>query len=172
MTKSGRTPLPKIIVSVEEQERLSALAMSIADRNPAVSEELLSEMERARVVKSEKLPVGVVRMNSEVEFESEDGQRRRVTLVYPAEADISAGRISILTPIGTALIGLSEGQSIAWTARDGRIHQLTILSVGAKTTNDVEAESIVDLASARVLRGGDTSGLNTPGHDDPGPSAA
>lgn len=49
--------------------------------------------------------------------------------MFPVDADFAAGRISILTPIGTALIGLSPGQSIAWTARDGRRHQLTVLSV-------------------------------------------
>ena len=43
-----------------------------------------------------------------------------MTLVYPPEADIDAGRISVPTPIGTALLGLAEGQSIDWTARDGR----------------------------------------------------
>ncbi len=40
-------------------------------------------------------------------------------LVFPAEADIAAGKVSVLTPVGAALIGLSKGESIAWTARDG-----------------------------------------------------
>jgi regulator of nucleoside diphosphate kinase len=68
-------------------------------------------------------------MGSTVEFRSDTGQQRRVTLVYPGEADFAQGRISILTPIGAALIGLSPGQSIAWTSRDGRQHRLTVLSV-------------------------------------------
>ena len=55
----------------------------------------------------------------------------RVTLVYPADANIDAGKISVLTPIGTALIGLSVGQSIGWSARDGRSHRLAVLSVEA-----------------------------------------
>jgi regulator of nucleoside diphosphate kinase len=50
-------------------------------------------------------------------------------LVFPGQADIAAGKISILTPIGAALIGLSQGQSIDWKTRDGRSRQLTILSV-------------------------------------------
>ncbi len=50
-------------------------------------------------------------------------------LVFPGQADIGAGKISILTPIGTALIGLSEGQSIVWTARDGKERRLTVIKV-------------------------------------------
>jgi regulator of nucleoside diphosphate kinase len=67
-------------------------------------------------------------MGSTLTYEA-DGQRRRVTLVYPTEADIAAGRISVLTPIGAALLGLAEGQSIDWTARDGRVRRLTIVEV-------------------------------------------
>ena len=52
-----------------------------------------------------------------------------MTLVYPAEADIDAGRVSVGTPIGTALLGLAEGQSIDWTARDGRRQRLTVVAV-------------------------------------------
>jgi regulator of nucleoside diphosphate kinase len=68
-------------------------------------------------------------MGSTVQFKSDDGQQRRVILVFPGEADISQGKISVLTPVGAALIGLSEGQSIMWTTRDGRDQQLTVLAV-------------------------------------------
>ncbi|MGI6244738.1 MAG: nucleoside diphosphate kinase regulator [Pseudochelatococcus sp.] len=177
MTKSGRGRLPKIVVSHDEQERLSALAASISVRNPELAEELQGEMERARVVAPDKVPAGVVRMNSEVEFESDDGQRRRVTLVYPGDADISAGRISILTPIGTALIGLSEGQSITWTARDGREQRLTVLSVHGggpeePAQDGAEAGPVVDLSGVRAARSRRTSAAGAAGGDDPGPSAA
>ena len=54
-------------------------------------------------------------MNSRVVFEDEtSGERREVTLVYPGRADIGAGMISVLTPVGTALLGLRVGQSIDW----------------------------------------------------------
>ncbi len=72
-------------------------------------------------------------MGSTVEYESDIEGARTVTLVFPGEADIALSRVSILTPIGTALLGLSPGQSIGWTARDGRRHQLTILSVHQET---------------------------------------
>jgi regulator of nucleoside diphosphate kinase len=68
-------------------------------------------------------------MGSTVRYVTDTGDDRTVTLVYPAEADISSGKVSILTPIGAALIGLSPGQSIDWQARDGRFHRLTIESV-------------------------------------------
>ncbi|GEP07041.1 hypothetical protein MOX02_50790 [Methylobacterium oxalidis] len=52
-----------------------------------------------------------------------------VTLVYPGEADIGQARISVLTPVGAALLGLSKGQSISWTTRTGAGKQLTVLDV-------------------------------------------
>jgi regulator of nucleoside diphosphate kinase len=68
-------------------------------------------------------------MGSKLRFTSDTGEDRRITLVFPGEADIAEGKVSILTPIGAALIGLSVGQSIDWTARDGRTHRLTVESV-------------------------------------------
>ena len=89
----------------------------------------MQELDRAKVVPQKKLPADVVRMGSTVEFSSNDGHERKVTLVYPGEADIAQGKISILTPIGTALIGLTPGQSMSWTARDGKAHELSVISV-------------------------------------------
>ena len=120
---------PSIIVSDTDQSRLTTLATDALERFPQAAQELLSEMERAAVVSAEAVPPNVVQMGSGVVFRSDNGETRRVTLVFPGQADITAGRISILTPIGAALIGLSEGQSIAWKTRDGRLRQLTILAV-------------------------------------------
>lgn len=127
--KFERRQKPSIIVSDTDQRRLAILATDALQRFPEVAEELLSEMERADVVTAEAIPPNVVQMGSDVVFESDNGETRRVRLVFPGQADIAAGRISILTPIGAALIGLSEGQSIAWKTRDGRSRQLTILAV-------------------------------------------
>jgi regulator of nucleoside diphosphate kinase len=120
---------PNIIVSDTDQNRLTTLATDALERFPQAAQELLSEMERAAVVTAEAVPSNVVQMGSGVVFRSDNGETRRVTLVFPGQADIAAGRISILTPIGAALIGLSEGQSIAWKTRDGRVRQLTVLAV-------------------------------------------
>jgi regulator of nucleoside diphosphate kinase len=126
---------PSIIVSDTDQRRLTTLATDALERFPEVAEELLSEMERADVVTPDTIPRNVVQMGSSVVFQSDNGETRRVKLVFPGQADIAAGRISILTPVGTALIGLSEGQSIAWKTRDGRSRHLTILAVEGMTVD-------------------------------------
>lgn len=132
--RGGRKP--QIIVGEADQDRLIGLANAIQDRQPEIAEALLAEMERAKVLPTRAVPPHVVRMGSSVEYRSDDGQQRTVTLVFPGEADIAQGRVSVLTPIGTALIGLSKGQSIAWTGRDGRRHRLTVLEVRNVSVQD------------------------------------
>jgi regulator of nucleoside diphosphate kinase len=121
--------MPAILVGADDQQRLTMLALDALQRVPDVATELLAEMERAEVVHA--VPSSVVQMGSRVTFVADDGRERSVVLVYPGQADIGVGRISILTPIGTALIGLSEGQSITWTTRDGRRRRLTVQRVEA-----------------------------------------
>src|SRR5688500_16865654 len=70
-------------------------------------EKLENELARAVVVPRDQIPKHAVTMNSRVLFENETtGERREITLVYPANADIDSGKISILVPVGTALLGL------------------------------------------------------------------
>ncbi|MBB4183578.1 regulator of nucleoside diphosphate kinase [Sinorhizobium terangae] len=126
--KATRTKLPPIIINAEDHARLTALASSVLDRIPDVAEALLSELERARVATYD-LPMDSVQMGSIVAFDADNGFAKEVTLVYPGEADIEAGKISVLTPIGAALIGLSVGQSIDWLDRAGKAHRMTIRSV-------------------------------------------
>ena len=118
---------PAIVIGKADPDRLIRLADSLTESRPELADVLLGELERARVV--EAAPAGSVQMGSTLEYEAE-GVLRRVTLVYPGEADLAEGKVSILTPIGTALIGLRAGQSIGWTANDGRVHRLTVVSVG------------------------------------------
>lgn len=120
---------PRIVIGSTDYSRLDRLATTAASRMPEVAEELLSELDRARIVPDSAVPEEAVRMGSAVEFQSDTGGPRTVSLVFPEEADIAGGRISILTPVGTALIGLAAGQSITWAARDGKRHELTVLSV-------------------------------------------
>jgi regulator of nucleoside diphosphate kinase len=129
-TETKRRRKPAITITRTDHERLTRLADSIAEQNPATAEALFAELDRARIVADGQIGSGVVRMGSSLRFTTDAGEDRTVTLVFPGEADIAEGRISILTPIGAALIGLSAGQSIDWTARDGRTHQLTVESVG------------------------------------------
>ena len=127
--KAANRKKPRISVSDTDLPRLTRLADAIADRSPDLADELLAELERAKVVKASSLPDDVVRMGSTVTYLPDDGQRMTITLVFPADADIASGRVSILTPIGTALLGLSPGQSMEWMARDGRRHALTVEAV-------------------------------------------
>jgi regulator of nucleoside diphosphate kinase len=120
---------PAIVVSEADYDRLANLAATALDRLPGLAGELQAELDRAEVVAPGAVPANVVRMGSMVWFRSDGGLDRAVTLVFPAEADIAANRISVLTPIGTALIGLTAGQSIRWTTRDGREQELTVVRV-------------------------------------------
>lgn len=121
--------MPEIVVRAADEERLGDLATAAMARLPEVARRLLSEIERAKIAPANTDLSRTVQMGSTVAFRLDDGKLQRVTLVYPGAADISAGRVSILTPIGTALLGLSEGQSIRWSTRDGRPQRLTVLSV-------------------------------------------
>ena len=99
----------------------------ITDRNHArltvlqPHERLQSELDRAIVVSSEAVPGDVVTMGSQVRYVDEaTGLRRLVQVVYPAEANASEGKVSVLAPVGAALLGLSAGQAIEWDFPDGR----------------------------------------------------
>lgn len=128
---SKKTRRPPIILGRTDADRLAALAAKIETSNPDVAELLLGEIERADVRDDGKVPATTVGMQSIVEFLDEaHGSTRSVQLVYPPDADIAAGRISVLTPVGAGLIGLSAGQSIAWPDRGGKERMLRILKVG------------------------------------------
>jgi regulator of nucleoside diphosphate kinase len=120
---------PPIIISDTEKLALERLADIWAITQPEVADELMAELDRAEVVPEAGMRRDVVRMGSTLTYETDPGEARTVTLVYPREADIAEGRVSVLTPIGTALLGLSPGQSIEWQARDGRTHRLTVTRV-------------------------------------------
>ncbi len=134
--ENTRRRKPQITLCASDHQKLTRLAESRADGTGSVFDELLAELERARVVSDASLRADVVRMGTTLSYSTENGESRRVTLVYPGVADISAGKVSILTPIGAALIGLAQGQSIDWEARDGRIHRLTVESVEAGVADD------------------------------------
>ena len=121
--------VPQIIVSTADYERLTDLANASMERLPAVAQELLDELERAQIVGDKDVPKDVVRMGSTVTFKSDDGNTRTLKLVYPADESLDQHRISVMTPVGAALIGLGTGQSISWTARDGKHHRLIVTKV-------------------------------------------
>lgn len=120
---------PPILISETDKQQLAKLARAAVNRVPQVAEELETELDRAETCPPSQLPPHVVRMHSVVRFRTDKGTEHQLELVYPEEADIIRDRLSVLTPIGTALIGLSEGQTMAWTDREGRARQLTVLEV-------------------------------------------
>ena len=91
---------------------------------------LAREVARATVMPSGFALRGVVTMGAQVEFRDDTtDQTRTVTLVYPDEADLADGKLSILSPVGAALIGLSVGHSIEWQTPAGGWRSLTVLRV-------------------------------------------
>jgi len=130
MTKKTGKAKPRIILTAADYEKLTILANAAANTMPDVAAELAEELDRAHVLAAGRHPVDSVCMGCEVDFRDDmTGRVQTVTLVYPNEADISKGRISVLTPIGTALIGLPVGKSIDWTTRNGDLKRLTVLQV-------------------------------------------
>lgn len=95
------------------------------------TEQLDVELHRAHIVAPEDLPADVVTMNSEVAYEDCDtGVKRTVHLVYPGDADAGTSRVSVLAPIGSALLGLRVGQTITWRMPRGEKH-IRVLDVRA-----------------------------------------
>mgnify|MGYP000905668548 CR=1 FL=1 len=118
-----------ITISSLDYERIETLLESDAAQNVPGIEALESELLRANVVEPSEVPPGLVTMNTTVKFEDlGTGQHRSLTLVYPHNAT-APDSISVLTPVGAALIGLAEGQSIGWEDRSGRRQELTVVSV-------------------------------------------
>jgi regulator of nucleoside diphosphate kinase len=121
-------PTPRIILSRKEHDSLQRLLEQQGDgRNAALVERLDQELARAEVV--EEVPAEVVAMNRTVLYEEvETGMRREVRLCYPRDARSEEGCISVLAPIGSALLGLSVGQTIDWQVPGGR-RTLRVLAV-------------------------------------------
>lgn len=123
-------PRPPITISVTDFHRLHALLEQHPDTD--VADGLLDELDRARLLEPAQMPASVVAMNSRVRFLNEDlGREYIIELVYPRHAGQDCGRVSILTPAGAALLGLSAGDRIEWPAADGRPMHLQLLEVMA-----------------------------------------
>lgn len=120
---------PDITLSSLDVDRIYDLIESLPD-NSISTEQLEKELERATIVEPEQLPPHVVTMNSKVKFLIDTTKKDFfLTLVYPKDLDNTGTKVSILAPIGSALIGLSKGDSIKWTKPDGSKVDVTILEV-------------------------------------------
>jgi len=123
---------PAIFVAEDDARRLTFLLSGGRDAGThdlAHLRELRAELERAVIVAPRDIPAGVITMYSVATvFDLTGGSRRQITLVYPHEADPSAGKISVLAPLGTALLGYRQGDEVEWLMPGG-IRRLRIENV-------------------------------------------
>lgn len=111
---------PRIVISELDLERLEKLLEQTPDDAFPGKAELERELDRAEVVEPKDIPSTVVTMNSTVRFRvTSSDEDFRLTLVYPRDVDPDGGTISILAPIGSALLGLSEGDEMDWPRPGG-----------------------------------------------------
>lgn len=99
-------------------------------RDASTLSQLDEELARATIVADDALPAGAVALDSRVRFRDlETGEQREVTLVLPSKAALNEGRISVLSAVGCALIGLSVGDDIDWPMPGGKVRHLRVLEV-------------------------------------------
>lgn len=122
------TTQPSIIITRLDLQRLERLLDELEESGPG-AEALERELARAQVVGHDEVPPGVVTMNSRVHCrEDASGKDYHLTLVYPQDAG-GEGKVSVLAPVGSALLGLSVGQDIDWPVPGGKTLKLTLLAV-------------------------------------------
>ena len=123
-----QTQPPSIAMLDTDFDTLDRLVGDLPGSGPAGL--LQQELDRAQVHASADLPKGVVTMNRWFHFTDGQGSDvRRVQLVLPRDADIDAGKVSILSYVGAGLIGLCEGESIDWPAPNGEMRRLSVIMV-------------------------------------------
>ncbi len=126
--RGGRKPA--VVIDARHLPHLEALAHGAESRDPDLAEQLHGEIDRARVVAGDRMPPDVVGIGARVRYRDETtGREQTVSLVWPERSDISAGRISVVTPIGVALLGLKQGARFEWRRRDGERRTLHVLEV-------------------------------------------
>lgn len=111
---------PKIIISERDAERLEDMLESLPANAFPGKGALQAELARAEIVPPLEIPPGVVTMNSTVKFRvSSSNEEFSLTLVYPRDVDQSGTTISILAPVGSAMLGLTQGDEIEWPGPGG-----------------------------------------------------
>lgn len=121
-----------IVVTEPDLGQLTALLRAVTGASSHDHEhlsDLQEELARAVVVDAAEVPESVVTMHSQVTVENiATGETRTYTLVFPHDADITAGKLSVLAPLGTALLGYREGDEVEWKMPGG-VQRLRILKV-------------------------------------------
>lgn len=121
---------PEITISSLDADRLNNLIESLPKNSFAGKSELESELARANIVAPELIPPTTVTMNSTVKFVIESTKEEfELSLVYPKDIDSSGKKISILAPVGSALLGLSQGDQIEWPKPGGGFFKVKLREV-------------------------------------------
>lgn len=118
---------PDILLSKTDVERLEKLIDSLPpDRTPGI-QNLEQELERGTLADAREIPPSVVTMNSRVRFRVDSSNKEFcLTLVYPKDVKADGSTVSILAPVGSALLGLSEGDAIEWPTQNGKLQHVRI----------------------------------------------
>jgi len=133
---------PEIIISSQDLDRLEGLLHAPGARNRSDLDALRAELARADVREAADMPTNVITMNSRARIrELPSGKERELTLVYPANTEGDSSRISVFSPAGSALLGLSTGQSIDWPTVEGHVVHLEVLEVTKQPDANPEGDA-------------------------------
>lgn len=114
----------KLFITAFDKDRLDDLiaeAREFGDHSRQDLDELATELARAKVVKAEKVPANLVTLNSQVLLRDLDkNEEKQYRLVFPENANIANGSISVLAPVGTAILGYCEGDEVEWQVPAGK----------------------------------------------------
>lgn len=132
-----------IVLTKNDHKRLTSLLETTGSSRSLEFQDLMAEeLERAMIVPATQVPPNVVTMNSHVTVrDCDSGDTRKFNLVYPANEDSAIGNLSILTPLGVAMIGAVEGDTVSWITLKGDIRKVMI----DKVTYQPEADGHFDL---------------------------
>lgn len=121
---------PPIVVSSLDMERLETLLDSLPSAQAGTREKLLEELARADMVEPDEMPSDVVTMNSRVRFVLDNAAEEfDMSLAYPKDVNGEPDKLSVLTPVGNALLGLKVGETIDWTRPDGGRFEVTVREI-------------------------------------------
>jgi len=139
------TNLSNLIVSSCDLQQLEALLDTLPSGLGKAQHDLINELERADIRRLAEMPPDVVRMNSKVRFSMDvPPTQLSLTLVYPQDAN-GQDNISVLAPVGSALLGLAVGATIAWPRPGGGIVNIRILEIMAQAEPGTGTEPVNDL---------------------------
>jgi regulator of nucleoside diphosphate kinase len=154
---------PAIHISTDDHAKLRLLVSSLSTTSSPAIEKLRQELNRAVVLDAAALPKDIVTLNSHVEFEDvATGEVEAYTLTMPERADVEQKRLSILAPIGTALIGFRQGDEVNWSTPGG-VRQLKIRQVTQPDPNFDDDASNPAIAWSRGGSGKNNAGAESPG---------